>query len=191
VNDDTLADSLCEAIGQTHTLTLGALPLLHPILDTLSLRGIVNDLRPTKANVDLGLVALVLVLNRLMAPQPSCWVNRWLRQMVLPAALDLSLAKMCDQRLGRALQALYPSSPSRGRRTPDAEAVSGQTQGESWKSTSATADSPPFDHFWRHSRIFLDVFSRKLCFGPGMSEANEQEPGARIVAQPSSVPATG
>jgi transposase len=108
MDDDSLADSLREAIGQAHTLTLGALPLFYPILDTLGLRDIVNELRPTKAKVELGLVALVLVLNRLMAPQPLCWVNRWLAQTVLPAALDLSPAKMYDQRLGRALQALHP-----------------------------------------------------------------------------------
>jgi transposase len=108
MDDETLADGLREAIGQASTLTLGALPLFYPILDTLDLRSIINELRPTKAKVDLGLVALVLVLNRLMAPQPLCWVNRWLAQTVLPAALDLSPAKMYDQRLGRALQALHP-----------------------------------------------------------------------------------
>ena len=108
MDDDALANSIRQAIGQAHTLTLGALPLFYPILDTLDLRGIVNTLRPTKAKVDLGLVALVLVLNRLMAPQPLYWVSRWLAQTVLPAALDLSLPKMYDQRLGRALQALHP-----------------------------------------------------------------------------------
>jgi transposase len=108
MDDDALANSIRQAIGQAHTLTLGALPLFYPILDTLDLRGIVNTLRPTKAKVDLGLVALVLVLNRLMAPQPLYWVSRWLAQTVLPAVLDLSLPKMYDQRLGRALQALHP-----------------------------------------------------------------------------------
>ena len=65
-------------------------------------------MRPTKADVDLGLVALVLVLNRLMAPQPLYWVNRWLAQTVLPVALELSPPKLYDQRLGRALEALHP-----------------------------------------------------------------------------------
>lgn len=108
MDDDALANNIRQAIGQARTLSLGALPLFYPILDTLDLRGIVNALRPTKANIDLGLVALVLVLNRLMAPQPLYWVNRWLAQTVLPAALDLSPPKMYDQRLGRALQALHP-----------------------------------------------------------------------------------
>jgi len=71
-----LASTVRQAIRQTRTLNLGALPLLYPILETLDLRGVVNTIRPTEADLDLGLVALILVLNRLMAPQPLYWVNR-------------------------------------------------------------------------------------------------------------------
>lgn len=108
MDDRGLANAFGRALRQAHTLTLGALPLLYPILDTLDLRGIVNAVRPSKADVDLGLVALVLVLNRLMAPHPLYWVNRWLVQTVLPTALELSVSKLYDQRLGRALDALHP-----------------------------------------------------------------------------------
>jgi transposase len=108
MDDHALANTIRQGIGQAHTLTLGALPLFYPILDTLDLRGIVNAVRPTKADVDLGLVALVLVLNRLMAPHPLYWVNRWLAQTVLPVVLELSPPKLYDQRLGRALEALHP-----------------------------------------------------------------------------------
>jgi transposase len=108
MDDHALANTIRQGIGQAHTLTLGALPLFYPILDTLDLRGIVNAVRPTKADVDLGLVILVLVLNRLMAPHPLYWVNRWLAQTVLPVALELSPPKLYDQRLGRALEALHP-----------------------------------------------------------------------------------
>jgi len=108
VEDHALANTVGRAIRRAHTLTVGALPLYYPILDTLDLRGIVNTVRPTKAHVDLGLVALVLVLNRLMAPHPLYWVNRWLTQTVLSAALELSPPKLYDQRLGRALEALHP-----------------------------------------------------------------------------------
>jgi len=108
MDDHALANTIRQGIRQAHTLTLGALPLFYPILDALDLRGIVNTVRPTKADVDLGVVALVLVLNRLMAPQPLYWVNRWLAQTVLPAALELSPPKLYDQRLGRALEALNP-----------------------------------------------------------------------------------
>jgi transposase len=84
------------------------LPLLYPILETLDLRGIVNGQRSTEADLDLGLVVLVLVLNRLMAPQPLYCVNRWLAHTVLPTMLDVLPSKLYDQRLGRALEAIYP-----------------------------------------------------------------------------------
>jgi len=108
MEDDALASTVRQAIGRTHTLTLGALPLFYPILDTLDLRGIVNAVCPSEADLDLGVVALVLTLNRLMAPQPLYWVNHWLAQTVLPVALDVPPLKMYDQRLGRALDALHP-----------------------------------------------------------------------------------
>jgi transposase len=108
MENDALVTTVRQAIGQARTLDLSALPLLYPILDTLELRGTVNAVRSTEADLDLGLVVLVLALNRLMAPQPLCWVNRWLAQTVLPAALDVSPLKLYDQRLGRALDALHP-----------------------------------------------------------------------------------
>ena len=108
MDDQALADTFRQAIRQTRTLGLDALPLLHPILETLNLRDIVNTLRPTEADLDLGLVVLVLVLNRLMAPQPLYWVNRWLAHTVLPTVLSVSPGQLYDQRLGRALEALHP-----------------------------------------------------------------------------------
>ena len=108
MDDQALAGAVSQAIRQARTLDLGALPLLCPILEALDLRGIVNAVRPTEADLDLGLVTVVLVLNRLMAPQPLYWANRWLAQTVLPAALDVSPLKLYDQRLGRALEALHP-----------------------------------------------------------------------------------
>lgn len=108
MHGQTLADTVRQAIRRPDALQIGALPLLYPILETLGLRSIVNALCPTQADVDLGLVILLLVLNRLMAPQPLCWVNRWLAHTVLVSAFDLQVAKLYDQRLGRALEAVYP-----------------------------------------------------------------------------------
>ena len=108
MSESPLADTVRRAIAQPNTLQLGAIPVLYPILETLGLGQIVNALCPTQADLDLGRVTLVLVLNRLMSPQPLCWVNRWVAQTVLGTALDLPLAKLYDQRLGRSLEALYP-----------------------------------------------------------------------------------
>jgi len=106
--DQPLAATVREAIRQSDTLQLGAFPLLCPILDTLGLRDTINELCPTEADLDLGRVMLMLVLNRLMSPQPLCWVDRWAARTVLGVALDVPPAKLYDNRLGRALDAVYP-----------------------------------------------------------------------------------
>ena len=107
MGNPTLADTVRRAIRQPDTLRLGAIPLLYPILDSLGLRDIVNELCPSEADLDLGRVMLVLVLNRLMSPQPLCWVNRWAARSVLGVALDIPSAKLYDNRLGRALDGVY------------------------------------------------------------------------------------
>lgn len=81
--ESNLADSVGRTIHHTHTLQLGAIPLLYPILERLGLRDLVNQFCPSEAEVDVGRIVLLLVLNRLLAPQPLCWVNRWLGQSVL------------------------------------------------------------------------------------------------------------
>lgn len=108
MDEQELARTVRQVIRQIRTLKLGALPLLYPTLETLDVRGFVNTLPPTAPDLDLGLVALSLALNRLVARQPLCGVNRWLAQTVLPAVLDVSPAKLYDQCLGRVLEALHP-----------------------------------------------------------------------------------
>ncbi|MBI4673635.1 MAG: DUF4277 domain-containing protein [Chloroflexi bacterium] len=107
MSEQSLAHAVEGAIRQTNTLQLGAVPLLYPILETLGLREMVNAVCPTQADLDLGLMVLVLVLNRLLSPQPLSWVDQWVAHTVLPIALDLPLHKVYDQRLGRTLEALY------------------------------------------------------------------------------------
>jgi len=104
----TIAEVLGKELGSCQTRQIGALPVAYPILETLGLRQIVNELRYTRADIDLGRIAELLTLNRLLAPQPLCWVKRWASDTVLPEALDMSVDKLYDNRLGRALDALYP-----------------------------------------------------------------------------------
>jgi transposase len=106
--DQPLAATVRGAIRQSGTLQLGAIPLLYPILDTLGLRDTINALCPSEADLDEGRVMLMLVLNRLMSPQPLCWVDRWAARTVLGLALDVPPAKLYDSRLGRGLDAVYP-----------------------------------------------------------------------------------
>ena len=49
---------------------LGALPVLYALLEILEVREAINRHCKSKAEVDHGTVALVLILNRLMLPCP-------------------------------------------------------------------------------------------------------------------------
>ncbi len=87
---------------------MGALPLIQPILADLQLRTVVNQLVPSEADVDVGQMVVLLVLNRLLAPQPLYEVQDWLSETVLPEVLGIRVAQAYDNRLGRALDKLYP-----------------------------------------------------------------------------------
>jgi hypothetical protein len=106
------AAALVAAVLEQHMVrTLGALPLLLPILEQLGLREIVNrHCQPdgSGADLDLGLVTVVLACNRLVAPQPLVHVESWLAQTALPDLLGLDAARCNDDRLARTLDALAP-----------------------------------------------------------------------------------
>jgi len=95
---------------------VGALPVLYALLETLGVRQVINRHCRSRAEVDHGTVALVLVLNRLLCPLPLYQVADWVGQTVLGGMLGVSAAKFNDDRLdgssptrlGRTLDALYP-----------------------------------------------------------------------------------
>ena len=89
---------------------MGALPLLYSLLEALQVRQIINRHCPTLAEVDNGTVALVLILNRLVAPRPLSWVADWMARTVLVYTLGIPAAKFNDDRLGRTLEALSQHS---------------------------------------------------------------------------------
>jgi hypothetical protein len=99
----TLVDLLTQAQLRRH---LGALPVLYALLEVLQVRQTINRYCPTAAEVDHGTVAMVLVLNRLMAPRPLYQVADWLAQTVLVHTLSLSAEKFNDDRLRRTLEAI-------------------------------------------------------------------------------------
>jgi transposase len=85
---------------------LGALPVLYALLEVLQVREIINRHCQTKAEVDHGTVATVLILNRLMAPRPLYRVADWLARTVLVYTLGVPAEKFNDDRLGRTLDAI-------------------------------------------------------------------------------------
>jgi len=87
---------------------LGALPVLCALLETLQVRDIINRHCSTRAQVDHGTVALVLILNRLTMPLPLYHIADWLARTVLVNILGIPAAKFNDDRLGRTLDAIQP-----------------------------------------------------------------------------------
>jgi transposase len=85
---------------------LGALPVLYALLEVLHVREIINRYCPSDAQVDHGAVAVVLILNRLMAPRALVRVADWVAQTVLTQTLGVSADKFNDDRLGRTLDAI-------------------------------------------------------------------------------------
>jgi hypothetical protein len=87
---------------------LGALPVLYALLETLQVRDIINRYCPTRAQVDHGTVALVLILNRLTMPLPLYQIADWLSRTVLVYVLGIPAAKFNDDRLARTLDVIQP-----------------------------------------------------------------------------------
>jgi transposase len=90
---------------------LGALPILVALLERLGVRQIINRHCPTQSPIDHGTVALVLVLNRLMAPRPLYKIVNWLSTTLIAEYLGISRDKFNDDRLGRTLDALAGQLP--------------------------------------------------------------------------------
>lgn len=97
-----------QAIRALQPRQMGALPLIQPILAELQVRETVNGLLPSQADVDLGQVVVLLVLNRLLAPQPLYEIQDWFSGTVLPEVLNITVQQAYDNRLGRTLDRLYP-----------------------------------------------------------------------------------
>jgi len=95
-------------IAQLQPRQIGAVALFYPVLETLNLAQTVRELAPSAADVDLGHIVVLLVLNRLLSPQPLYQVDEWFAGTVLPAVLGIPENKVYDNRLGRALDRLYP-----------------------------------------------------------------------------------
>jgi len=100
-----LVDWLTQSQVRRH---LGALPVLYTLLETLQVRDIINRHCSTRAEVDHGTGALVLILNRLTMPLPLYQIADWLGRTVLVYFLGIPAAKFNDDRLGRTLDAIQP-----------------------------------------------------------------------------------
>ena len=87
---------------------LAAIPILYPILAELDVEAIIDQCCPTEAEVNIGAVIVVLCLNRLTAPKPLSGIAAWAAKTVIEELVGIPASKLNDDRLGRALDAIYP-----------------------------------------------------------------------------------
>jgi transposase len=87
--------------------SLGAIPVLYPILRRLRVDQIVNGHSGGEEEVSHGTTVEILTLNRLMAPKPLYKVKKWMAETVLESTLDISAERMHDTRIGRTLDDLH------------------------------------------------------------------------------------
>ena len=104
----TWAERVAGAARHSVTRHIGGLPVYYPILEDLDLRATVNKVCSGWRKIDLGRIALILTLNRLMAPQPLYRVGQWVGRTILPELLSVSVGKLYDKCLARALNAMHP-----------------------------------------------------------------------------------
>jgi transposase len=88
--------------------SLGAIPVLFPILRGLRVMEIIDHHCPGKEEVSHGTTIEILGLNRLMAPRPLYKVKEWIAETVLEDTLDIEAEQMHDTRIGRTLDDLHP-----------------------------------------------------------------------------------
>ena len=76
---------------------------MQPLITALQVRELVNEVVPSQADVELGQLVVLLVLNRLLAPQPLYEIQGWLAETVLPEVLGIDTGQAYDNRFGHAL----------------------------------------------------------------------------------------
>lgn len=85
---------------------LGAFPFLYDFLEKLKISEIINRYTPTKGEVAHGTVAMLIILNRLVAPRPLYKIADWASRTVLVYRLGVPASKFNDDRLGRTLDVI-------------------------------------------------------------------------------------
>ena len=106
MTDSTWADRVAAATRLSSPRQVGPVPLLYPLLEAMQVRETINDLRWTKSDVDFGRLVEILILNRIMAPQPLSHVGEWAGQTVVASMFGLKPEQLYDQRFGRGLDEL-------------------------------------------------------------------------------------
>jgi len=90
---------------------LGCLPVIKEFEDRLGIEGIIDRACPVReevANKTHGQIINLLVANRLTSPRPLYEIVKWAREWAVEEVYDCRPEFLNDDRLGRALDAIYP-----------------------------------------------------------------------------------
>lgn len=93
------------------TKTIGSLALVYPYLKQLGVGAILDAVTThgKERDVATGTVVEVLVLNRLsLKPMPISKIDAWAHEQVIEEIYGMSAAVFNDDRIGRALDEIYP-----------------------------------------------------------------------------------
>lgn len=108
---ETLARRTWEGLSEAEkreVKVLGSIALMKPILDKLDVAQIINGYCSDGSEFSHGKAVEIMVANRLMAPKPLYHVEQWAKEIAVEEVYGIPPEKLNDDRLGRALDAIYP-----------------------------------------------------------------------------------
>jgi transposase len=93
--------------------TVGSLPLLHDFVARMDFARIIDEHCPLapQAELSCGVVAALLVVNRLQAPKPLYKVEQWAREVGVEEVWGIPAELLNDDRLGRVAEILGQQAP--------------------------------------------------------------------------------
>lgn len=96
------------AVEPVDATPCGGIAMWLGLLRKMKLREAIDHLLPTEAEVSHGTVIEALVLNRLTSPEPLYEIETWAQESGFALLTGQDPARLNDDRLGRALDALAP-----------------------------------------------------------------------------------
>jgi hypothetical protein len=93
------------------TQVIGALPVIQAYFDKLEFADTIDRLVPGEGEIPLGILAEILVANRLLDPKPLYRLGEWAFQACLTGFYQVNAAQLNDDLFGRALERLAKHAP--------------------------------------------------------------------------------
>ena len=95
-----------DASTRFDTQTVGALPVIVEYLERLQVAKTIDRLIPWQGEVPLGTLVEIMIINRLLAPQPLFRLDEWAQKTGVAAFYGLEPGQLNDDRIGRSLERL-------------------------------------------------------------------------------------